>query len=219
MKKRNKKENIEEENVNETSEVVEDANNTNVEKKGIKKTVFYIFYEAFGLFCLVLFILTLFSGPRNFILDKFNMFLGLVVMLYGVLFLLPYTFKKKETKLINFITFLELGVVILLGFILFANKDVKFLNTSRVIGIVIYVFGLVEIIRGYHSNGGVKIFKSSLLNGFIKYFNIILITVGTYVFFDKPFEKHMIEAIRILLLGLFIVCLFIGILKMPKKKH
>ena len=216
MKKRNKI--TEEENVNETTEVNE-VESEEPKKKGIRKTVFYIFYEVFGVFCLVLFILTLFDSPRNFILDKFNMFIGLVVMIYGVVFLLPYTFKKKESKLINFLTLLELGVVVLLGFILMTNKDVKYLNTSRVVGLVIYVFGLVEIIRGYHSNGGVKVFKSGLLNGLIKYFNIILITVGTYVFFDMPFEKHMLEAIRILLLGLFIVCLLIGILKMPKKKH
>ena len=216
MKKRNKI--TEEENVNETTEVKE-VESEEPKKKGIRKTVFYIFYEVFGVFCLVLFILTLFSSPREFILEKFNMFIGLVVMIYGVVFLLPYTFKKKESKLINFLTLLELGVVVLLGFILMTNKDVKYLNTSRVVGLVIYVFGLVEIIRGYHSNGGVKVFKSSLLNGLIKYFNIILITLGTYVFFDMPFEKHMLEAIRILLLGLFVVCLLIGILKMPKKKH
>ena len=95
MKKRNKI--TEEENVNETTEVNE-VESEEPKKKGIRKTVFYIFYEVFGVFCLVLFILTLFDSPRNFILDKFNMFIGLVVMIYGVVFLLPYTFKKKELQ-------------------------------------------------------------------------------------------------------------------------
>ena len=216
MKKRNK---IELEN-EENNEVVE--NNNEVEKvdepkKGIKKTIFYIFYLVFGVACLILLILTLFDKPKEFILDRANIILGIVIMVYAILFLLPYTFKKKESKIASFLTLLELCFIGFLGFLLVTNKEIKFLNISRTIGLVIYIFGLVEIVRGYHSNGGVKIFKSTLLNGLIKYFNIFLITLGTYIFFDQPFDKYLLTAIRISLIALAVVSILIGILKMPKK--
>ena len=218
MKKRNKNEEINNENNND--EVVEDSNKKveQEKSKGIKKTIFYIFYEIFGLACIVFLILTLFDKPQEFILDRANIILGIGIMVYSVLFLLPYTFKKKETFWINLLTLIELAVIALLGFVLVTNKEVKHLNISRTIGLVIYIFGLVEIVRGYHSNGGVKVFKSNLLNGLIKYFNIFLITLGTYVFFDQPFDKYLLNAIRICLIALAIISIFVGLLKMPKKK-
>ena len=217
MKKRNK---IELENEENNEEVVETNNNedkVDEPKKGIKKTIFYIFYLVFGVACLVLLILTLFDKPKEFILDRANIILGIVIMVYAILFLLPYTFKKKESKIASFLTLLEICFIGFLGFLLVTNKEIKFLNISRTIGLVIYIFGLVEIVRGYHSNGGVKIFKSSLLNGLIKYFNIFLITLGTYIFFDQPFDKYLLTAIRISLIALAVVSIFIGLLKMPKK--
>ncbi len=218
MKKRNK---IEIEDNDNNSEVITEEKETVEEapkKKGIKKTVFYIFYEIFGLACIILLILTLFDGPKDFILDRSNIILGIGIMVYSILFLLPYTFKKKETKWINLLTMLELALIVFLGFVLVTNKEIKHLNISRTIGLVVYIFGLVEIVRGYHSNGGIKIFKSSLLNGLIKYFNIFLITLGTYIFFDQPFDKYLLTAIRICLIALAIISIFIGLLKMPKKK-
>ena len=218
MKKRNK---IEIEDNDNNSEVITEEKETIEEapmKKGIKKTVFYIFYEIFGLACIILLILTLFDGPKDFILDRANIILGIGIMVYSILFLLPYTFKKKETKWINLLTMLELALIVFLGFVLVTNKEIKHLNISRTIGLVVYIFGLVEIVRGYHSNGGIKIFKSSLLNGLIKYFNIFLITLGTYIFFDQPFDKYLLTAIRICLIALAIISIFIGLLKMPKKK-
>ena len=116
------------------------------------------------------------------------------------------------------LTLLELCLIAFLGFVLVTNKEIKHLNISRTIGLVVYIFGLVEIVRGYHSNGGVKIFKSSLLNGLIKYFNIFLITLGTYIFFDQPFDKYLLTSIRVCLIALAIISIVIGLLKMPKKK-
>lgn len=215
--KKNKEEiNSEEEN----NEVVEETKEETQENKPrIKKTIFYIFYEILGLFCIVLLILTLFDGPKNFILDKIDIFLGIVIIIYAVLFLIPHTFKKKESKLINFLTFIELVVIILLGFLTITSNKIEQLNISRTIGLIIYIFGLVEIIRGYHSNGGVKVFKSNLLNGLIKYFNIFLITFGTYVFFDMPFDKYLLTSVRIFLIAIGAISIIIGLLKMPKKKH
>ena len=104
MKKRNK---IELENEENNEEVV--GKNNEVEKvdeskKGIKKTIFYIFYLVFGVACLILLILTLFDKPKEFILDRANIILGIGIMVYSVLFLLPYTFKKKESKWINLLS-------------------------------------------------------------------------------------------------------------------
>ena len=218
MKKR--KNNIELEETNDDNEVTEKENNSEETeaKKGIKKTIFYIFYEIFGAICLILLILTFFDKPKEYIIDKAHIFLGIAIMVYAVLFLLPYTFKKKETKTANFLTLLELCLIGFLGFLLVTNKEIKYLNISRTIGLVVYIFGLVEIVRGYHSNGGVKIFNSNLLNGLVKYFNIFLITLGTYIFFDQPFDKHLLIAIRICLIVLAAISIFIGILKMPRKK-
>jgi len=217
-----KKQNNNEEIINEENndEVVENEKvaNDDVKKKGIKKTIFYIFYEIFGLVCIVFLILSLFDGPKDFILDRANIILGIGIIVYSVLFLLPYTFRKKESKWINLLTLLELCLIAFLGFVLVTNKEIKHLNISRTIGLVVYIFGLVEIVRGYHSNGGVKIFKSSLLNGLIKYFNIFLITLGTYIFFDQPFDKYLLTAIRVCLIALAIISIIIGLLKMPKKK-
>lgn len=214
--KKQKKNNIETEENNEVQEQpVEEIKEEDVK---VKKTIFYIFYDILATICVVLLILTFFEKPREFILDQVNLILGLLIIVYAVIFLLPYTFKKKEAKVINFLTFIELIVIAILGFILITNKEIKHLNISRIIGLIIYIFGLVEIIRGYHSNGGVKIFKSNMLNGLIKYFNIFLITLGTYIFFDMPFDKYLLTTVRVTLIFVACISLFIGFLKMPKKK-
>ncbi|MCR5307859.1 MAG: hypothetical protein K6E24_02560, partial [bacterium] len=83
MKKRNK---IEIEDNDNNSEVITEEKETVEEapkKKGIKKTVFYIFYEIFGLACIILLILTLFDGPKDFILDRANIILGIGIMVYS----------------------------------------------------------------------------------------------------------------------------------------
>ena len=216
MKKR--KQNNDEEVLTEENNEVEETKEE--EKKPlIKKSIFFIFYEILGLICIVLLVLTLFDKPQEFILDKAEFFLGIVIIIYAILFLLPHTFKKKENKITSLLTFIELVVITVLGVLTITNKNSSHLNMSRTIGLVIYIFGLVEIIRGYHSNGGVKVFKSNLLNGLIKYFNIFLITLGTYIFFDMPFDKHLLLAIRIFLIALAAISIIIGLLKMPKKKH
>jgi len=201
-----------------TEEETEVKEVTKEEKPKIKKTIFYIFYDILATICVVLLILTFFEKPREFILDQVNLILGLLIIIYAVIFLLPYTFKKKEAKVINFLTFIELIVIAILGFILITNKEIKHLNISRIIGLIVYIFGLVEIIRGYHSNGGVKIFKSNMLNGLIKYFNIFLITLGTYIFFDMPFDKYLLTTVRVTLIFVAVISIFIGLIKMPKKK-
>ena len=217
--KKQKKNNIETEENNEVQEQpVEEEKEIKEEDVKVKKTIFYIFYDILATICVVLLILTFFEKPREFILDQVNLILGLLIIVYAVIFLLPYTFKKKEAKVINFLTFIELIVIAILGFILITNKEIKHLNISRIIGLIVYIFGLVEIIRGYHSNGGVKIFKSNMLNGLIKYFNIFLITLGTYIFFDMPFDKYLLTTIRVTLIFVAVISIFIGLIKMPKKK-
>ena len=225
MRKRKNKKLLEDESItNEENEEVIESENKDSEVKEVdtklkvRKTIFYIFYEILGVCCIVLLILTLFDGPRDFITDKANIILGIVILAYAILFLLPYAFRKKETKLINFLTILEVASIIFISFILIQNKEQKYLDISRSIGLVIYIFGLIEIIRGYHSNGGIKLFKNPLLNGLIKYFNIFLITLGTYIFFDRPFDRYLIVSIRIALIALAVIAIFIGLLKMPKKK-
>ena len=216
MKKR--KQNNDEEVLNEENNEVE-VTKEEEKKPLIKKSIFFIFYEILGLICIILLVLTLFDKPQEFILDKAEFFLGIVIIIYAILFLLPHTFKKKENKITSLLTFIELVVITILGVLTITNKNSSHLNMSRTIGLIIYIFGLVEIIRGYHSNGGVKVFKSNLLNGLIKYFNIFLITLGTYIFFDMPFDKHLLLAIRIFLIALAVISIIIGLLKMPKKKH
>ena len=216
MKKR--KQNNDEEVLNEENNKVE-VTKEEEKKPLIKKSIFFIFYEILGLICIILLVLTLFDKPQEFILDKAEFFLGIVIIIYAILFLLPHTFKKKENKITSLLTFIELVVITILGVLTITNKNSSHLNMSRTIGLIIYIFGLVEIIRGYHSNGGVKVFKSNLLNGLIKYFNIFLITLGTYIFFDMPFDKHLLLAIRIFLIALAVISIIIGLLKMPKKKH
>ena len=219
MKKSKNKEEVTKEVIEEKE--IEEKENKEVKevdtKVGIKKSIFYIFYLIFGVACLVLFILTFFEGPRNFIVDKAKIIVGLVIIVYAILFLLPYTFKKKESALINFLTFIELGIIALIGIVLMCS-DNKILDIDRSLGLVVYIFGLTEIIRGYHSNGGVKLFKSAILNGLIKYFNIFLITLGTYIFFGRPFGTNIVLAIRITLMALAIFAVIIGLLKIPKKK-
>ena len=216
MKKR--KQNNDEEVLNEENNKVE-VTKEEEKKPLIKKSIFFIFYEILGLICIILLVLTLFDKPQEFIIDKAEFFLGIVIIIYAILFLLPHTFKKKENKITSLLTFIELVVITILGVLTITNKNSSHLNMSRTIGLIIYIFGLVEIIRGYHSNGGVKVFKSNLLNGLIKYFNIFLITLGTYIFFDMPFDKHLLLAIRIFLIALAVISIIIGLLKMPKKKH
>ena len=216
--KKQKNNEVEAEPVEENKEETEVKEVKVEEKPKIKKTIFYIFYDILATFCVVLLILTFFEKPRDFILDQVDLFLGIIIIVYAFIFLLPYSFKKKEAKIINLLTFIELVVIVILGFVVITNKNTEFLNTSRTIGLVIYIFGLVEIIRGYHSNGGVKIFRSNMLNGLIKYFNIVLITLGTYIFFDMPFDNHLLTAVRVTLIFVACISLFIGFLKMPKKK-
>ena len=217
MKKRKNKDiELEEENV----EVV-DSNDSNEDvntKLTVKKSIFYFLYIISGVLCIVLLILTFFSKPREFIESKMRFILGVLLIVYALIFLLPYAFKKKENKLINLLTIIECASIGLISFVLIAHEEDKFFNLSRAIGLVIYIFGLIEIIRGYHSNGGVKLFKSSLLNGLIKYFNIFLITIGTYIFFTEPFDKYLTVCIRITLAILAVISIIVGLLKMPKKK-
>ena len=119
-----KRKNNEEETLNvDENEVVDNNTNQKEETKevdtklSIKKSIFYIFYIVVGILCLVLFILTFFSGPRDFIVDKTKILFGIFIAIYAILFLLPYTFKKKESALINVLTFIELGIIIIIGFI------------------------------------------------------------------------------------------------------
>ena len=215
-KQKNKEAEVVEENKEETEVKAEEIKKEETPK--VKKTIFYIFYDILATICVILLVLTFFDKPRDFILDKVNLVIGLIIVIYAIIFLLPYTFKKKEAKIINVLTFIELIVIVILGFILITNKEIKHLNTSRIVGITIYIFGFVEIVRGYHSIGGVKIFKSNMLNGLIKYFNIFLITLGTYIFFDMPFEKYLLTTVRVALIFIAVISVFIGLIKMPKKK-
>lgn len=187
-------------------------------KLTVKKSIFYFLYIITGVLCIVLLILTFFSKPREFIESKMRFILGILLIVYALIFLLPYAFKKKENKWINLLTIIEVASIGLISFVLIAHEEDKFFNLSRAIGLVIYIFGLIEIIRGYHSNGGVKLFKSPLLNGLIKYFNIFLITIGTYIFFTEPFDKYLTVCIRITLAILAVISIIVGLLKMPKKK-
>lgn len=183
----------------------------------VKKSIFYFLYIISGVACIVLLILTFFSKPREFIESKMRFILGILLIVYAIIFLLPYAFKKKENKLINLLTIIECASIGLISFVLIAHEEDKFFNLSRAIGLVIYIFGLIEIIRGYHSNGGVKLFKNPLLNGLIKYFNIFLITIGTYIFFTEPFDKYLTLCIRITLIVLAVISIIVGLLKMPRK--
>ena len=198
MKKR--KNNEEEVIETNNEEVVENKKEVDTNLK-VKKSIFYFLYIISGVACIVLFILTFFSKPRDFIESKMRFILGVLLIVYALIFLLPYAFKKKEHKLINLLTIIEVASIGLISFVLIAHEEDKFFNLSRAIGLVIYIFGLIEIIRGYHSQGGVKLFKSALLNGLIKYFNIFLITVGTYIFFMEPFDKYLTLCIRITLVA------------------
>lgn len=215
MKKR--KNNEEEVIETNNEEVVENKKEVDTNLK-VKKSIFYFLYIISGVACIVLFILTFFSKPRDFIESKMRFILGILLIVYALIFLLPYAFKKKEHKLINLLTIIEVASIGLISFVLIAHEEDKFFNLSRAIGLVIYIFGLIEIIRGYHSQGGVKLFKSPLLNGLIKYFNIFLITVGTYIFFTEPFDKYLTLCIRITLVALAVISIIVGLLKMPKKK-
>lgn len=216
-KNKNKDIELEEENdVNETSEV-EETNEVDT-KITVKKSIFYFLYIISGVACIVLLILTFFTKPREFIEGKMRFILGILLIVYALIFLLPYAFKKKENKWINLLTIIEVASIGLISFVLIAHEDDKFFNLSRAIGLVIYIFGLIEIIRGYHSQGGVKLFKSPLLNGLIKYFNVFLITIGTYIFFTEPFDKYLTICIRITLAALAVISIIVGLLKMPKKK-
>ena len=209
---------------NNDEEVVVEENTSVEEKKEVetkitvKKSIFYFLYFASGIACIVLLILTFFSSPREFLESKMRFILGILLIVYVLIFLLPYAFKKKEHALINLLTIIECASIGLICFVLLAHEDDKFFNLSRAIGLVIYIFGLIEIIRGYHSQGGVKLFKSALLNGLIKYFNIFLITFGTYIFFTEPFDKYLTLCLRITLIALAVVSIIVGLLKMPKKK-
>ena len=99
--KKQKKNNTEVIDDNEVKEeVVIDKQEEQLKPK-IKKTIFYIFYDILATICVVLLILTFFDKPKDFILDKVDLVIGLIIIVYAVIFLLPYTLRKKEAKIIT----------------------------------------------------------------------------------------------------------------------
>ena len=186
-----------------------------VEPKKKSKYNWFI-YIGIGAFCLLFVLLTCFNKSQIFIEKNIRYLFGAIIMVYATVFLLPFALKKKESAYINFLTIIELGSVGLIAISLFMHDESQYWNISRAIGLTVYVFGVVEIIRGYHSKGGVKTFKNPLFNTFIKYFNIAVITLGSYLFFVQPFSgDKIIIFVRIVLSVLGAAGILIGIISKP----
>lgn len=183
----------------------------------VKKSKYnWIIYSSIGALCLLFVLLTCFNKPQAFITNNIRYLFGLIIMIYAAIFLLPFAFKKKENAYINLLTIIELATVGAIALSLFSHEETEYWNISRAVGLTVYIFGVVEVVRGYHSKGGVKLYKNPIMNGFIKYFNIALITLGTYLFFVQPFSgDKIIIFVRIVLCILGVAGILIGIISKP----
>lgn len=197
-------------------EVEEKELKEEVKKK--KSTINWMLYLIIGATCLIFVFLTCFNKPEEFINKYLRYIFGALIMVYAAIFLLPFACKKKESLYINVLTWIELLSIGFIGFSLLTHEETKNWDISRCVGLTIYIFGVVEIVRGYLSNGGVKLFKNPILNNFIKYFNIALVTLGSYIFFTQPFSgDNIIIFVRIVLSVLGAGAILLGLIAKPAK--
>lgn len=144
-------------------------------------------------------------------------FIGVALIAYGVLFLLPNILKKCGLA-VKVYMILEIVAVAILSILAFTEKFNSFMTINRILGLVIYIRGVVELIRGYYNNGDiVKIQrdkdgnKVDVYDHALKYITIVLLTLGTWLFFySKIDDSKVIYGIGILFIVVGAVCVFFG---------
>ncbi len=166
---------------------------------------------------------------QGYVKDAVKIVAGIILLIYALLFLLPNVDKncsedRKKYRVIIILRYLEIVLAIFIAISLFVEiKNVNF-TLSKCLAIPVYAFGVVEIIRGYTSDGDIKITTSKgkiITNRLAKYLNIFLITAGTYVYIKEPLKvMHVVYAIAVIaiLAGLIGIYFAVKIKKqLPKK--
>lgn len=159
------------------------------------KTSFYWLYFVAGAFCILL---SLFFAPFWEEINKITendipwatwhayalgIMLAIAIILYIFLVIVKEIKKKHQHRTVRIILALELSLMVVLAVccilkaVLYDNPKFKFLNTCEIIGIVIWIRGVVEMIDAYYFD------SKSKQNYPIWYllFNILLVSAGPLV--------------------------------------
>lgn len=161
----------------------------------VNKTSLYWLYFVAGAFCILL---ALFFAPFweeiNKLFEKeipwatwhayaLGLMLAVAIILYIFLVIVKEIKKQHQHKTVRIILGLELSLMVVLAVccilkaILYNNENFKFLNTCEILGIVIWIRGVVEMVDAYYFD------RKSKQNYPVWYllFNILLVSAGPLV--------------------------------------
>ncbi len=145
-----------------------------------------------------------------------NYIVAAVLLLYLFLFLVKKLTVAKGTILV--LTVVEFIVIILiaLGLILKELQVINLGETFQIIGLVIWLRGVVCLVKGYLISSPEARRKYSLLL-FLGY--IAMVTAGAYFFFANPIRDNTLELVMcILAFSVFALFLVLTIIYWPRKK-
>ncbi len=187
-----------------------------------KKTPFFWAYFVIGALVFALSVLLmpfwLSVAPDLFFAEwghKFvKIIIAIVVLLYAFLFLLKRLLKRSNgvVKILGIIEFCVL-ILVSLGLIL-SQFAIFALDASRIIAIVLWMRGVVEIFRAFYANKSSEKYPTYKL-----VIAIILLSVGAY-FFSAGFvtNKHVLWSVTIFGAIFGIITFILGFYKKPFKK-
>lgn len=179
----------------------------------------FIVYGIVAIVCIVLDILLFFvDSVHAKAIDYVQYLAGLIILAYVGIYLVPRLLRKREA-VIRTIMIVECAFVGILGVCMFIPDKEVISDISRAFGLVIYIRGVVEIIRGFRSQGDI-IDKDSKFHKLAKYIDIAFITLGTYLFFQRPLtNERVVIVIEILLIAIAVFGVVFAIRFFPKNKE
>lgn len=138
---------------------------------------------VFGVLFLLDYMLKIDSLPFDkWLEDALRFIAGFLIIFFVVVFCVP-KLKEKSNFALKVLLYIELGIDILISLLLFIPSLDKNIHISYALSIPLYAYGFVEIVRGYYSLGDIN--RNLKIDKYIKFINLGLITLATYIFTSK----------------------------------
>lgn len=192
--------------------------------KVIKKTKLFFIYIIISVIFLVggIFFMPIWENTDVFWKDWGNksiyLLIAILLLLYFIFYIIKYIKKNKSNTLytLQIIEATLIGVLIVLCSInYFTNFMTSFFKTSKVLGTVLLIHGVIGLLSFYFGSRPSNKTYSLIL--YILY--MLLLCFGSYFLTSNAIQdKYMIWLFAIILYVLFGVFLTIGLLAIPNKK-
>ncbi len=188
-----------------------------------KNNKFYVYFIISILFCLFGIVLLPVWTKDVFWYDFGNKFIYLIISLLLLIYLICVLFKcikknkDKKELIADVVEFTLISVLTLLCFInQFTDFITNFLSLSRCVGLVLYVHGVIGLLKQVLFKNEIKELTYRLLSFLI---HISFVSLGVLFFFKEIIKTNiLLYCLALILFILTIMCIVIGIISKPKSQ-